>query len=192
MLRRPPRSTLFPYTTLFRSLQTRSLTLGALIGAPTVREWFSASVISVIISDNGGPGNVGQPIQAADPLSSGSSRLKAGCRQDCLPHDSCQVLRETGHYSQPGANCVGPCLSTFWRHTLKADTCASLVPAVSCSIPLLFRGRGESATWANRRGALPIFSPSPARLFGRCSRLAPPATAIRRTSAFPRWPAIRC
>src|SRR6266496_3349815 len=30
--------------------------------------------------------NVGQPIQAADPLSSGSSRLKAGCRQDCLPH----------------------------------------------------------------------------------------------------------
>jgi hypothetical protein len=29
---------------------------------------------------------VGQPIQAADPLSSGSSRLKAGCRQDCLPH----------------------------------------------------------------------------------------------------------
>ena len=49
-------------------------------------------VVSVIISDNRGSGNVGQPIQAADPLSSGSSRLKAGCRQDCLPHDSCQVL----------------------------------------------------------------------------------------------------
>jgi hypothetical protein len=30
---------------------------------------------------------VGQPIQAADPLSSGSSRLKAGCSQDCLPHN---------------------------------------------------------------------------------------------------------
>jgi hypothetical protein len=30
---------------------------------------------------------VGQPIQAADPLSSGSSRLKAGRRQDCLPHN---------------------------------------------------------------------------------------------------------
>jgi hypothetical protein len=29
---------------------------------------------------------VGQPIQAADPLSSGSSRLKAGCGQDCPPH----------------------------------------------------------------------------------------------------------
>src|ERR1035438_6619004 len=65
MIRRPPRSTLFPYTTLFRSIfshsagvsanprdrfgdtarrgayptgQTRSLTLRALIGAPTVRE----------------------------------------------------------------------------------------------------------------------------------------------------------
>jgi len=29
---------------------------------------------------------VGQPIVAADPLSSGSSRLKAGCGQDCPPH----------------------------------------------------------------------------------------------------------
>jgi hypothetical protein len=30
--------------------------------------------------------DVGQPIQAADPLSSGSSRLKAGCGQNCPPH----------------------------------------------------------------------------------------------------------
>jgi nicotinate-nucleotide adenylyltransferase len=30
---------------------------------------------------------VGQPIQAADTLSSVSGRLKAGCRQDCLPHN---------------------------------------------------------------------------------------------------------
>jgi len=29
---------------------------------------------------------VGQPILAADRLSSGSSRLKGGRRQDCLPH----------------------------------------------------------------------------------------------------------
>jgi len=29
---------------------------------------------------------MGQPIAAADPHSSGSSRLKAGSRQDCLPH----------------------------------------------------------------------------------------------------------
>ena len=31
--------------------------------------------------------DVGQPIQAADPLSSGSSRLKAGCGHDCPPHN---------------------------------------------------------------------------------------------------------
>jgi len=37
--------------------------------------------------------HVGQPIQAADPLSSGSSRLKAGCGQDCPPHNQ----QGTGH-----------------------------------------------------------------------------------------------
>jgi hypothetical protein len=31
---------------------------------------------------------VGQPIQAAAPLSSGASRLKAGCGQDCPPHNN--------------------------------------------------------------------------------------------------------
>ena len=30
---------------------------------------------------------VGQPIEAADPLSSGSSRLKSGCEQDCPPYN---------------------------------------------------------------------------------------------------------
>jgi hypothetical protein len=40
------------------------------------------SVLSRLIVDN----LRGQPIQAADPLSSGSSRLKAGCGQDCPPH----------------------------------------------------------------------------------------------------------
>jgi hypothetical protein len=35
---------------------------------------------------------VGQPIQAADPLSSGSGRLKAGCGQNCPPHNE-----GTGH-----------------------------------------------------------------------------------------------
>src|SRR2546430_13526807 len=34
MIRRPPRSTLFPYTTLFRSLQTVSFMLDALVGGP--------------------------------------------------------------------------------------------------------------------------------------------------------------
>jgi predicted GH43/DUF377 family glycosyl hydrolase len=34
---------------------------------------------------------VGQPIQAADPLSSGSSRLIAGCGQDCPPHKTLRI-----------------------------------------------------------------------------------------------------
>src|SRR2546422_2009384 len=32
MIRRPPRSTLFPYTTLFRSAETPNLTIGILTG----------------------------------------------------------------------------------------------------------------------------------------------------------------
>ena len=38
---------------------------------------------------------VGQLFQAADPLFSGSSRLKAGCGQECPPH-AVQLLPETG------------------------------------------------------------------------------------------------
>jgi hypothetical protein len=37
---------------------------------------------------------VGQPIQAADPLYSGSSPLKAGYGQDCPPHNH---SKGTGH-----------------------------------------------------------------------------------------------
>jgi predicted GH43/DUF377 family glycosyl hydrolase len=64
---------------------------------------------------------VGQPIQAADPLSSGSSRLKAGCRQDCLPHYvvalACFLLSGCGRYrdftlpTQPG----GPSVTWHWE-----------------------------------------------------------------------------
>src|ERR1035437_10282439 len=75
-------------------------------------------------------------------------------------------------------------------NTLKSAPCASLVPPVSSFILLLFRGRGGAATWANPRGALPISSPIPDRLFGKSSCSGPPATAILLTSAFPRWPPI--
>src|SRR5256886_15517263 len=34
MIRRPPRSTLFPYTTLFRSLSVRVVATGVLLGGP--------------------------------------------------------------------------------------------------------------------------------------------------------------
>src|SRR3712207_7983888 len=43
MIRRPPRSTLFPYTTLFRSLNGHNLTIGSLLGTNT----------SAVVSDGG-------------------------------------------------------------------------------------------------------------------------------------------
>src|SRR3712207_7451982 len=38
MIRRPPRSTLFPYTTLFRSARTGAITLGSPPNSPLVRD----------------------------------------------------------------------------------------------------------------------------------------------------------
>src|SRR5256885_15181746 len=46
MIRRPPRSTLFPYTTLFRSLQTGSSALG-----PDVREVVLTVTVSAKLGD---------------------------------------------------------------------------------------------------------------------------------------------
>jgi predicted GH43/DUF377 family glycosyl hydrolase len=42
---------------------------------------------------------VGRPFQAADPLSSGSSRLKAGCRPEGLPHILLLLLTGCGRYA---------------------------------------------------------------------------------------------
>src|SRR5437764_10803504 len=52
MLRRPPRSTLFPYTTLFRSLQSDSLISPktALAKAAVSGLWFSSSRLSIRLS----------------------------------------------------------------------------------------------------------------------------------------------
>src|SRR3712207_8393611 len=44
MIRRPPRSTLFPYTTLFRSLQQRRNLAGAAPGQPDAR-----ATVSVVV-----------------------------------------------------------------------------------------------------------------------------------------------
>src|SRR3712207_7118079 len=43
MIRRPPRSTLFPYTTLFRSKHARALSRGSLQNMPTLEPERSAS-----------------------------------------------------------------------------------------------------------------------------------------------------
>src|SRR2546428_9710704 len=45
MIRRPPRSTLFPYTTLFRSLLTE------LVARPDVREFLTTRALEVVPSD---------------------------------------------------------------------------------------------------------------------------------------------
>src|SRR5260370_28530347 len=45
MIRRPPRSTLFPYTTLFRSLDTAAFSQGALKGLGDPRRILSSGII---------------------------------------------------------------------------------------------------------------------------------------------------
>src|SRR5439155_21450922 len=42
MIRRPPRSTLFPYTTLFRSVSIAGTSLGAMVTRGSDPSWFSA------------------------------------------------------------------------------------------------------------------------------------------------------
>src|SRR3712207_6894099 len=58
MIRRPPRSTLFPYTTLFRSFSLPTTAFSA--------SRFGASYHSAIAASTGG--RVGQPNQAPSPL----------------------------------------------------------------------------------------------------------------------------
>src|SRR3989442_10412126 len=51
MIRRPPRSTLFPYTTLFRSERARQ---GGAVGAAALRH--AVGQARVLLGDAGGPG----------------------------------------------------------------------------------------------------------------------------------------
>src|SRR2546422_1036272 len=64
MIRRPPRSTLFPYTTLFRSVQTSKVTLPV--------SWLSGS-LNVAVS-------VGVAVLRRDHTSELKSRRHVGCR----------------------------------------------------------------------------------------------------------------
>src|SRR2546430_16451448 len=47
MIRRPPRSTLFPYTTLFRSLEVRY------VGSRSLRQWIPMATDEINIFENG-------------------------------------------------------------------------------------------------------------------------------------------
>ena len=62
-----------------------------------------SSVVSVTVSDNRGAAHVGRPIQAADSLFSGSSRLKAGSRQDWPPRTAAEPQPNLKRYSMARA-----------------------------------------------------------------------------------------
>src|SRR2546426_5702168 len=52
MIRRPPRSTLFPYTTLFRSVQGQA---DAVVGHPVLREVVGANLLAPVAGPHLGP-----------------------------------------------------------------------------------------------------------------------------------------
>src|SRR2546425_12231192 len=55
MIRRPPRSTLFPYTTLFRSLDVKAM--GAHPGRPAVNTALSAAILCIGICSGAAAGD---------------------------------------------------------------------------------------------------------------------------------------
>src|SRR2546425_10056708 len=57
MIRRPPRSTLFPYTTLFRSLSYMTLAVAALLTAACPYDHLLTSNRGIAISGPGGGGS---------------------------------------------------------------------------------------------------------------------------------------
>src|SRR5690348_18060653 len=61
MLRRPPRSTLFPYTTLFRSLGFSAVDFDRVVaGAPTI-EWAGKGQYRLLVHVDGVPGHTRLP-----------------------------------------------------------------------------------------------------------------------------------
>src|SRR5689334_24533080 len=50
MIRRPPRSTLFPYTTLFRSVPSQNVTLSVTSGAGTLTDTIATSVADGLVT----------------------------------------------------------------------------------------------------------------------------------------------
>src|SRR2546426_7093056 len=84
MIRRPPRSTLFPYTTLFRSLASSPVTeLAAIVIAPAVRGAAGRHPAGVV--PRGGDRGEGEPAQdchwtrplARGPVDRKSTRLNS-------------------------------------------------------------------------------------------------------------------
>src|SRR3712207_7840478 len=59
MIRRPPRSTLFPYTTLFRSAVVRSLPAVATLALITLVVVFLYGMVGWVLYDEGDPAHFG-------------------------------------------------------------------------------------------------------------------------------------
>src|SRR2546422_3351955 len=77
MIRRPPRSTLFPYTTLFRSLIT---TVAAARCWSTASRMSSAVCTGTKTAPGGGVSSVGPEIRSEEHTSELQSRLHLVCR----------------------------------------------------------------------------------------------------------------
>src|SRR5260370_5036826 len=81
MIRRPPRSTLFPYTTLFRSLEVENLPRGLRKLRATVRD--RSGTIYAVWLRHGVTGigvRVGEPIRSEEHTSELQSHLNLVCR----------------------------------------------------------------------------------------------------------------
>src|SRR3712207_838853 len=80
MIRRPPRSTLFPYTTLFRSKSGRRRGFGTWMAAVRSRGRFSVADrrrISGVACDDQSDGRGGHPARGAARLDRKSTRLNS-------------------------------------------------------------------------------------------------------------------
>src|SRR3712207_8177321 len=66
MIRRPPRSTLFPYTTLFRSIVSLAHLLGLTVTAEGVETQAQVSVLRELECDAGQGTHLGSPADPAD------------------------------------------------------------------------------------------------------------------------------
>src|SRR5260370_16361100 len=84
MIRRPPRSTLFPYTTLFRSTQSTSDTTAPTVPTGLTASAVSSSQVNLVWSgstDTGGSGLAGYKIYRSEEHTSElQSHLNLVCR----------------------------------------------------------------------------------------------------------------
>src|SRR5256885_11523159 len=76
MIRRPPRSTLFPYTTLFRSLEVTSDSTGTLVGAYGTLTLNADGTFSYVLN-NAAVQHLADGATATDSLDRKSTRLNS-------------------------------------------------------------------------------------------------------------------